>query len=60
MKKYARTAHWEYARDMRAAVAYCKKEETRVEGPWEFGEAVLAKEKLIAADYLKFTNDEAL
>jgi len=31
-------AHLEACRNWAKAVAYCKKEETRVEGPWEFGE----------------------
>lgn len=32
-------AHWELARgNERQCVAYCRKEETRISGPWEFGE----------------------
>lgn len=31
------TAHLSEARDWTASVNYCKKEETRVEGPWEWG-----------------------
>jgi len=31
-------AHWEVARNVPASIAYCRKEETRVDGPWIFGE----------------------
>lgn len=37
MKKFLPTAHWEQARDWNRLVAYCKKEESRVAGPWEWG-----------------------
>lgn len=30
-------AHWEVARHVPKAIAYCRKEETRVDGPWEYG-----------------------
>lgn len=32
------TAHLEKTNQWDKAVQYCKKEETRVKGPWEFGE----------------------
>lgn len=32
------TMHLERARDPTAAAKYCKKENTRIDGPWEFGE----------------------
>lgn len=39
MKKLDGRAHWEQMRGTIAqAVAYCKKEETRIDGPWEYGE----------------------
>lgn len=38
MKKIDSTAHWEGAKDPHASRAYCQKEDTRMEGPWEFGE----------------------
>lgn len=31
-------AHWEVARNVPASIGYCKKEETRIDGPWEYGE----------------------
>lgn len=31
-------AHWEVARSVPQAIAYCRKEETRVDGPWIYGE----------------------
>ena len=39
LKKIAATAHWETRRDTRAkARDYCRKEDTRLEGPWEHGD----------------------
>lgn len=38
LKKINNEAHWEIAKDANKARNYCKKEESRVEGPWEFGE----------------------
>lgn len=37
MKKLCPLAHWEEAKDVQASAEYCQKEDTRVEGPWEFG-----------------------
>lgn len=38
VKKIHSTAHWEARRgSQEQAIAYCKKEDTRVEGPYEFG-----------------------
>lgn len=36
-KKFPR-AHIERARNAKASIKYCSKEDTRVEGPWEFGD----------------------
>lgn len=36
-KHLSGTAHWEIAKDVSAAVDYCSKPESRVEGPWSFG-----------------------
>lgn len=38
LKKWLPTAHWERRKGTQAqAVAYCRKEESRVSGPWEHG-----------------------
>lgn len=37
LKKITSRAHWEAVRNKVASQAYVMKEETRVEGPWEFG-----------------------
>lgn len=38
VKKLLPTAHWEHRRGTQAqAIAYCKKEESHLEGPWEAG-----------------------
>lgn len=37
MKKMDPRAHWEPIRMNNGADTYCMKEDTRVEGPWEFG-----------------------
>ncbi len=38
LKKRCSRAHWEPVVRDNGASPYCMKEETRVEGPWEFGE----------------------
>lgn len=39
VRKLSKRAHWETRRGTQEqAIAYCKKEDTRVDGPWEFGE----------------------
>lgn len=37
MKKIHKAVHWEPVRVDNGASEYCMKEDTRVEGPWEFG-----------------------
>lgn len=37
MKSILGRAHWEPTRDLKASLAYCEKEDTRLEGPWELG-----------------------
>lgn len=41
MKKHDPSAHFEVVRRDNGASAYCMKEETRVDGPWEFGKRPL-------------------
>ena len=41
MKKRDPLAHFEPVKKDNGASAYCLKEETRVEGPWEFGKRPL-------------------
>jgi len=38
LKRLHPRAHWEVTRSVPRAIAYCRKPETRVEGPWEFGD----------------------
>jgi len=38
VKKLAPTAHWEVVKVNQAAIHYVMKEETRIAGPWEYGE----------------------
>jgi len=40
LKKVDATAHWEPCKAPAAAVAYCSKEDTRLEGPWTIGNPV--------------------
>lgn len=45
-KEVSDTAHWETVKDPAGAVLYCGKEETRFEGPYEFGNnPLLARKK---------------
>lgn len=37
MKKLDAKVHWEPTRDVTSAIAYVTKEDTRIEGPWEYG-----------------------
>lgn len=37
MKKLCPHTHWEIVRSNAASIQYVMKEETRVDGPWEFG-----------------------
>jgi len=41
LKKVCPRAHYQVVLQDNGAAAYCRKEDTRVEGPWEFGEEVL-------------------
>lgn len=38
LKHLHQRAHWEVTRSVPKAIAYSRKEETRVEGPWEYGD----------------------
>lgn len=42
MKKICQRSHWELARSDAASRRYVMKEDTRVEGPWEFGKRPLS------------------
>ena len=41
MKKICKYTHWEPVKKDNGAADYCMKEETRLEGPWIFGERPL-------------------
>ena len=41
MKKVCKHTHWEPVQKDNGAADYCMKEETRIEGPWTFGEKPL-------------------
>lgn len=41
MKKICKYTHWEPVKKDNGAADYCMKEETRLEGPWTFGERPL-------------------
>lgn len=45
MKKLCAYTHWEPVRRDNGASSYAMKEDTRVEGPWEFGEKPLCRNK---------------
>lgn len=45
IKKLFERAHIEIARDPRACIKYCSKEETRIDGPWTHGDAPEDREK---------------
>lgn len=38
MKKINGRVHWELIRNDQRSYDYCMKEETRIDGPWEYGE----------------------
>lgn len=41
MKKICKYTHWEPVSKDNGAADYCMKEETRLQGPWTFGERPL-------------------
>jgi len=41
MKKLCKHTHWEPVSKDNGAAAYCMKEETRLDGPWTYGEKPL-------------------
>lgn len=38
LKSINKRAHWEKVKEPQAAFRYCQKEDTRLEGPWVYGE----------------------
>ncbi len=59
-KKHPEGVHWESSRNMGASINYCKKEETRVEGPFEFGKVIVKstfKEPINQYDRVNFIKD---
>nr|WAE42167.1 MAG: replication associated protein [Cressdnaviricota sp.] len=49
LKDIIGTAHVEVAKDVEKSIAYCSKEETRLEGPWEYGLRPRCKEAMTDA-----------
>lgn len=43
MKKICNRTHWECIRNDKRSYEYCMKEETRLDGPWEFGTKPLVR-----------------
>ena len=43
MKKLNKDTHWQEVRVKGAAINYVMKEDTRVDGPWEFGTKPICK-----------------
>ncbi len=44
-KKYNKSIHAEFARDEQASIDYCSKEDSRIEGPWTFGQYKVDQKK---------------
>lgn len=44
MKKLCNRSHWELCRSTAASEKYVLKEDTRVEGPWHYGERPVEKQ----------------
>ena len=64
IKKLLPRAHIESARDVAASKAYCQKEDTRIAGPWQFGEDKQEKIKtgsgISAKRMLEMTEEQLL
>lgn len=64
--QFKKTMHIEKCKDFQAAKDYCGKEETRVDGPWEFGEGPKTKNgrptnaELIKGDLRKMVEEERI
>jgi len=58
MKKICPISHWEMVKVNNGAHDYCMKEDTRVEGPWEFGtKPVQRNSKLDWAEQFKLAKE---
>lgn len=56
-------AHCEIARNAKNAIKYCQKEDTRVSGPWEFGERLKGSggdHKSTKLELCQMTNEEIM
>lgn len=50
--------HVEKAHHLGEALSYCSKQDTRVQGPWEFGLKPAHTGNLVTKDYVKMTEAE--
>lgn len=60
VKKILPTAHIEGVSLDNGIQGYCNKEETRLEGPWSFGEFKKQGRPTLAKDVVKMTEEELL
>lgn len=59
-KKWDKTIHAEPCKSKEALANYCKKSDTRIDGPWEFGEkpACGGDHKTLDKNLVKMSQDE--
>lgn len=57
MKKLHPEAHWEICRSIPDSIKYCQKDDTRKDGPWEFGDAPSQGNRVDLADLKKRIED---
>jgi hypothetical protein len=53
LKKMCKFSHWTVVRQDNGASSYCLKEDTRIEGPWEFGVKPVQRNSKVAWEEVK-------